>query len=261
MNINKNRKSSEKDSLNTTYKLNQKKLDNYLLNMFSTIKNFKNYNKMKKIKSMFTSNIVNNKNRKIHHHKIDIKKNLESSINLSKNYFCGSFLVPDYFNVSGATILNELKSKGPEQTISKHFSQDYPKANFIRNYKSYSATRKKSKSKTKYLDLVNYNASAINKINPIRKTPKAKFSNRLKYYDKCDKSFFNFFNVENLKAKNIKKNYFDFNISNNNKFFEKSGINNNNISIKSIYGQSLNNSKTLLSSSTSCSSKNIKYLK
>ena len=260
MNINKNRKSSEKDSLNTTYKLNQKKLDNYLLNMFSTIKNIKNNNKMKKIKSMFTSNIINYKNRKIHHHKIDIKKNLESSINLSKNYFCGSFLVPDYFNVSGATILNELKSKGPEHTIRKHFSQDYPKANFIRNYKSYSATRNKSKSKTKYLDLVNYNALRINKINPIKKTPKAKISNKLKYYDKCDKSFFNFFNVENLKAKNIKKNYFDFNISNNNKFFEKSGINNN-ISIKSIYGQSLNNSKTLLSSSTSCSSKNIKYLK
>lgn len=261
MNINKNRKSNEKDSLNTTYKLNQKKLDNYLLNMFSTIKNIKNNNKMKKIKSMFTSNIINYKNRKIHHHKIDIKKNLESSINLSKNYFCGSFLVPDYFNVSGATILNELKSKGPEHTISKHFTRDYPKANFIRNYKSYSATRNKSKSKTKYLDLVNYNALRINKINPIKKTPKAKISNKLKYYDKCDKSFFNFFNGENLKAKNTKKNYFDFNINNNNNFFEKSGYNNNNISVKSIYGQSLNNSKTLLSASTSCSSKNIKYLK
>ena len=261
MNINKNRKSNEKDSLNTTYKLNQKKLDNYLLNMFSTIKNIKNNNKMKKIKSMFTSNIINYKNRKIHHHKIDIKKNLESSINLSKNYFCGSFLVPDYFNVSGATILNELKSKGPEHTISKHFTRDYPKPNFIRNYKSYSATRNKSKSKTKYLDLVNYNALRINKINPIKKTPKAKISNKLKYYDKCDKSFFNFFNGENLKAKNTKKNYFDFNINNNNNFFEKSGYNNNNISVKSIYGQSLNNSKTLLSASTSCSSKNIKYLK
>jgi len=261
MNINKNRKSNEKDSLNTTYKLNQKKLDNYLFNMFSTIKNIKNNNKMKKIKSMFTSNIINYKNRKIHHHKIDIKKNLESSINLSKNYFCGSFLVPDYFNVSGATILNELKSKGPEHTISKHFTRDYPKANFIRNYKSYSATRNKSKSKTKYLDLVNYNALRINKINPIKKTPKAKISNKLKYYDKYDKSFFNFFNGENLKAKNTKKNYFDFNINNNNNFFEKSGYNNNNISVKSIYGQSLNNSKTLLSASTSCSSKNIKYLK
>ena len=108
---------------------------------------------------------------------------------------------------------------------------------------------------------MNYNALRINKINPIKKTPKAKFSNKLKYYDKCDKSFFNFFNGENLKAKNTKKNYFDFNINNNNNFFEKSGYNNNNISVKSIYGQSLNNSKTLLSASTSCSSKNIKYLK
>ena len=164
MNINKNRKSSENKTLDSTYKLNSKKLDNYLLNMFSSIKNFKNYNKRRKIKNMFTSNIINYKNTKIHHHKIDIKKSLESSINLSKNNFCGSFLVPDYFNVSGATILNSLKSKGPEHTISRHFSRDYPKANFIRNYKSCSATRNKSNNKSKYFDLLNSNLSRISNI-------------------------------------------------------------------------------------------------
>lgn len=264
MNINKNSKSSENKTLDNNYKLNQKKLDNYLLNMFSTLKNFKNYNKRRKIKNMFTSNIINYKNKKIHHHKIDIKKNLESSINLSKNNFCGSFLLPDYFNISGATILSELKSKGPEQTINKHFSRDYPKANFIRNYKSFSATRNKSHSKSKYFDLLNSNnVSKINKINPIKKTPKAKNTNKLKYYDKCDKSFFNFFNGENLKAKYTKKNYFDFdfNTYKNNKFFEKVRSSNNNNSVKSIYGQSLNNSKSILSANTSCSSKNLKYLK
>ena len=73
MNINKNRKSSENKTLDSTYKSNSKKLDNYLLNMFSSIKNFKNYNKRRKIKNMFTSNIINYKNTKIHHHKIDIK--------------------------------------------------------------------------------------------------------------------------------------------------------------------------------------------
>ena len=261
MNINKNRKSSENKSLDYTYKLNSKKLDNYLVNMFSTIKNFKNYNKRRKIKNMFTSNIINYKNTKIHHHKIDIKKSLESSINLSKNNFCGSFLVPDYFNVSGATILNSLKSKGPEHTISRHFSRDYPKANFIRNYKSCSATRNKSNNKSKYFDLLNSNISRISNINPIKKTPKAKITNRLKCYDKCDKTFFNFFNGENLKSKNTKKNYFDFNIYKNNRFFEKVGCSNNNISIKSFYAQSLNNSKSILSANTSCSSKNLKYLK
>jgi len=261
MNINKKRKTSEKDSFDKTYESNQKTLDKYLLNMYSTIKNFKSNNRRKKIKSMLTPNIINYKITKIQHNKSDIKKNLESSINLSKNNFCGSFLVPDYFQVSGATILNDLRKNGPEIVVSKHFSRDYPKANYIRNYKSCSITRNNSKSKSKYFELVNSNVSRINKITSFKKPNKAKLSNKLKYNDKYNKSFFNFFNGENLKAKNTNKNYFDFNLHKNNKFFEKSGCNNNNISKKSFNCQSLNNSRSILSANTSCSSKHLKYYK
>jgi hypothetical protein len=261
MNINKKRKTSEKDSFEKTYESNQKTLDKYLLNMYSTLRNFKNNNRKKKIKSMLTSNIINYKQKKIQHHKSEIKKNLESSINLSKNNFCGSFLVPDYFQVSGATLLKELRKKGPEIVVSKHFSRDYPKANLIRNYKSCSITRNNSKNKSKYFELMNSNVSRINKITSFKKPNKAKLSNKLKYYDKYNKSFFNFFNGESLKAKNSKKKYFDFNIHKNNKFYEKSGCNNNNISIKSFNCQSLNNSRSILSANTSCSSKNLKYYK
>ena len=262
MNINKNRKSNEKDSLNTTYKLNQKKLDNYLLNMFSTIKNIKNNNKMKKIKSMFTSNIINYKNRKIHHHKIDIKKNLESSINLSKNYFCGSFLFPDYVFVSGAEILKELKSKGPERTIRKHFSKDVPKANFLKNknhFKSCSVTRNKGPNiKSKYFELVNSNISRINNLTSFKKNKTKNCPNMLKYYDKYNKTFINYFNGNSLNTKIKKNDYFSFNTFNN-KILKNSRCYINNKSKQSFYGSTINNSRTYLNSSTSCSSKTLKY--
>lgn len=262
MNNNKIRNSCEKESYDYLYQSKQQKLENYFHNMFLSLKNSKNHNRKQKIKSMLTSNIINYKNSKVQHKASTIKKNLESSINLniSKNNFCGTFLSPDYIYVSGATILKELKSKGPEKTVIKHFSQDYPKHDFIRNCKSYSATRNKcSKSKSKYYDLMNSNLSLINRITTFKKSQKSKYSNMLKYYDKYNNSFMNFFKGDNLKAKNKKVYYFNFNV-NNDKFFSKPSNNTNNISVKSPFSSSINNSRTHLNSSTSCSSKTLKYI-
>ena len=263
MNINKNRKSEEKDFTNYSNQTKDKRFDYYFNNMFSSLKNSKNHAKKKKIKSLFTSNLINyNKNSKIQNKKICIKKSLESSINLSKNNFCGSFLSPDYIFVSGAQILNELKSKGAEKTVIRHFSKEVPKTNFIKNsnnYKPCSATRNKGPNiKSKYFELVNSNISRINKMTSFSKCKTKKYPNRLNNFYKYNKSFLNFFNGKNLKAKKAKNNYFNFN-NNNNKLFQKSVYNVNNISKNSFYGSNLNNSRTYLSSSTSCSS--LKYLK
>ena len=264
MNINKNKKSNEIDYSNYSYQLKQQKLGNYFHNMFANIKNSKNLEKKKKLKSMLTSNIVNFKNSKIHNKKSNIKKNLESSINLSKNNFCGSFLVPDYVFVTGAEILGDLKTKGAQRTIVRHFSKDIPKANFIKNknnLKSCSATRNKGPNiKSKYFELINSNISRINKMTSFKKSKTVKYPNRLKYFDKCNKSFLNFFNGTNLKANKTKNNYFDFK-EYNDKFFKNSVHNINTINKQSFYSSTLNNSRTYLSSSTSCSSKNLKYLK
>ena len=264
MNINKNIKSCEKDYSNYSYQLKQQKLGNYFHNMFANLKNSKNLEKKKKLKSMLTSNIVNYKNAKINNKKSNIKKNLESSINLSKNNFCGSFLVPDYVFVTGAEILGDLKTKGAERTVIRHFSKDVPKANFLKNknnLKSCSVTRNKGPNiKSKYFDLINSNISRINKMTTFKKSKTVKYPNRLRYYDKYNKSFLNYFNGGNLKSKKTKNNYFDFK-EHNDKFYKNSAYNINNINKQSFYSSTLNNSKTYLSSSTSCSSKNLKYLK
>ena len=266
MNINKSRKSNKNDFSSFSYQIKEKRHHNYFHNMFNSISNSKNLEKKKILKSMLTSNLVNyNKNSKIHNKKSIIKKNLESSINLSKNNFCASFLVPDYVFVSGAEILNELKSKGAERTVIKHFSKEVPKVNYLKNnnisYKSYSSTRNKGHNiKSKYFDLVNSNISRINKMTSFKRSKAIKCSNRLKYYDKYNKSFLNFFNGNSLKAKKIKNNYFNFSNKNNDKYFGNSGYNVNNLSKNSFYGASVNNSRTYLSSSTSCSSKTLKYL-
>ena len=264
MNNNKNRILNENNNYNYTYQLKEQRLDNYFQYMLTSFKNSKNFEKKKKLKSMLTSNLINYKNAKIHNKKRNIKKSLESSINLAKNNFCGSFLVPDYAFVSGANILNELKTKGAERAVKKHFSKDDPKTNLLKNknnFKTCSVTRNKEPNiKSKYFNLVNSNISRIIRIPSYKKSKTAKLSIRLKYYDKCNKSFLNFFNRTNIRAKKTKNYYFNFNNSNDN-FFKNSGYNVNYINKQSFYGSSLNNSKTYLSLTTSCSSKTLRYLK
>ena len=262
MNNNKNRKSSEKDYSNDSYDFKEQKFQNYFRNMLSSLKNMKNFEKKKKIKSLFTSDLNNYKKANAHHKKSNIKKNLESSINLSKNNFCGSFLFPDYVFVSGAEILKELKSKGPERTIRKHFSKDVPKANFLKNknhFKSCSVTRNKGPNiKSKYFSLVNSNLSRINNLTSFKKNKTKNCPNMLKYYDKYNKTFINYFNGNSLNTKIKKNDYFSFNTFNN-KILKNSRCYINNKSKQSFYGSTINNSRTYLNSSTSCSSKTLKY--
>jgi len=262
MNNNKNRKSSEKDYSNDSYDFKEQKFQNYFRNMLSSLKNMKNFEKKKKIKSLFTSDLNNYKKANAHHKKSNIKKNLESSINLSKNNFCGSFLFPDYVFVSGAEILKELKSKGPERTIRKHFSKDVPKANFLKNknhFKSCSVTRNKGPNiKSKYFSLVNSNISRINNLTSFKKNKTKNCPNILKYYDKYNKTFINYFNGNSLNTKIKKNDYFSFNTFNN-KILKNSRCYINNKSKQSFYGSTINNSRTYLNSSTSCSSKTLKY--
>ena len=262
MNNNKNRKSSEKDYSNDSYDFKEQKFQNYFRDMLSSLKNMKNFEKKKKIKSLFTSDLNNYKKANAHHKKSNIKKNLESSINLSKNNFCGSFLFPDYVFVSGAEILKELKSKGPERTIRKHFSKDVPKANFLKNknhFKSCSVTRNKGPNiKSKYFSLVNSNISRINNLTSFKKNKKKNCPNILKYYDKYNKTFINYFNGNSLNTKIKKNDYFSFNTFNN-KILKNSRCYINNKSKQSFYGSTINNSRTYLNSSTSCSSKTLKY--
>ena len=262
MNNNKNRKSSEKDYSNDSYDFKEQKFQNYFRNMLSSSKNMKNVEKKNKIKSLFTSDLNNYKKANAHHKKSNIKKNLESSINLSKNNFCGSFLFPDYVFVSGAEILKELKSKGPERTIRKHFSKDVPKANFLKNknhFKSCSVTRNKGPNiKSKYFSLVNSNISRINNLTSFKKNKTKNCPNMLKYYDKYNKTFINYFNGNSLNTKIKKNDYFSFNTFNN-KILKNSRCYINNKSKQSFYGSTINNSRTYLNSSTSCSSKTLKY--
>ena len=264
MNNNKNRKTSENNKSNYSYQLKTQRLNKYFNNMFSSFTSAKNLEKKKILKSMLTSNLINYKKANIHNKKSYIQKTLESSINLTKNNFCGSFLVPDYVFVSGAEILKELKTKGVERTVIRHFSKDIPKANYLKNknnFKSISITRNKRPNiKSKYFDLVNSNISRINRITSFKKNKTTKCPNRLKYYDKCNKSFQNFFNGNNLKAKKTKNNYFNFSYYND-KTFKNSGYGLNNIKKQLFFSSCLNNSKSYLSSSTSCSSKTLRYLK
>ena len=161
MNINKKRKSSENNFSKNSIELVYQKQEKMFYNMFSSIKNDK-FERKKKLKSMFTPNIINFR-------KYNIKKNLESSINYSKNNYCGSFLAPDYSYVSGTKILYDLKSKGPEKTVNRYFSRDIPKADLIRNCKSISIRNKGKCIKSKYFNLINSNITRINRITSFKK--------------------------------------------------------------------------------------------
>ena len=101
--------------------------------------------------------------------------------------------------------------------------------------------------------MVHSNISNINRVTSLKKNKAIK-------YNKYNKSFNNFFNGKNLKIKNTKNNYFNYNFRND-RFFEKKGIITNNKSLNSLYSSTINISRTYLNSSTSCSSKTIKFIK
>lgn len=259
MNINKKRKSSENNFSKNSIELVYQKQEKMFYNMFSSIKNDK-FERKKKLKSMFTPNIINFRNFKIQNRKYNIKKNLESSINYSKNNYCGSFLAPDYSYVSGTKILYDLKSKGPEKTVNRYFSRDIPKADLIRNCKSISTRNKGKCIKSKYFNLINSNITRINRITSFKKNIISKNVSKLTSFGKYNKSF-NIFFSDNLRKKKNNNNHFNYNTNKDN-ISKNSGNNiNNNIYGKSFCGSSLNNSRSCLSSSTSCSSKTLRYSK
>lgn len=211
------------------------------------------------------------KSNKIHYHKKVnrkslIKSNLDSKINLSKGYtnFCGSFLFPDYEFVSASDILKDLKTKGAEKAITKHFSKEKQKTDFIKNSKPNLISRNKKKlSNSKYLNLINSvrpNYSKFNSLNEliVRNNPK------LNYH----KSYYHFKTINTDKNKKPSISEFTWkneNRKNNNSLFKnKENITNNttnNTVNRSSFGRnSLNNSKSY-NSSTSCNSKSLNYKK
>jgi hypothetical protein len=212
------------------------------------------------------------KSNKIHMHKTVnqkslIKSNLDSKINLSKGYtnFCGSFLFPDYEFVSASDILKDLKTKGAEKAIIKHFSKEKQKADFIKNSKPNLISRnKKKQTNSKYLNLINSvrpNYSNLNSLNELM----ARNNSKLHYHK-------NYYHFKTINADKIKKpimsklSWKNENKKNNNSLFkDKENITNNTtinntINRSSFCRNSLNNSKSY-SSSTSCNSKNLNYKK
>ena len=211
------------------------------------------------------------KSNKIHMHKTVnqkslIKSNLDSKINLSKGYtnFCGSFLFPDYEFVSASDILKDLKTKGAKKVITKHFSKEKQKADFIKNSKPNLISRNKKKlANSKYLNLINSvrpNYSKFNSLNELVVRNNAKLNYHKSYYhfktinsDKIKKPIMSKFIWKNDNGKN-----------NNSLFRNKENITNNttnNTVNRSSFGRnSLNNSKSY-NSSTSCNSKSLNYKK
>ena len=219
----------------STIKDNKRKPNNIRLR---NIINKNNYNK---------SNTINNKTL--------IKKNLESNINLSKEYnnFCGSFLYPDYSFATGKKILKDLKSNGLEKTINKHFIQKIPKADFIKKSNVYSITNKKHNSviKSKYFNLIQNNNSKSNINSLIYKN--------INKYNKSNSIKYNNYNNHILPHRKKRVIIFEYNDKKTNNTIKKKKIENaiNSIIInKSSFGrQSIN------SSSTSCNSKKIRNIK
>ena len=196
------------------------------------------------------------KSNKIHMHKTVnqkslIKSNLDSKINLSKGYtnFCGSFLFPDYEFVSASDILKDLKTKGAKKVITKHFSKEKQKADFIKNSKPNLISRNKKKAtNSKYLNLINSvrpNFKNYNSLNELVARNNAK----LNYH----KSYYNFKTINSDKIKKpIMSKYIwkNENGKNNNSLFRNkeniaNNTNNNTINRSSFGRSSLNNSKSL----------------
>ena len=211
------------------------------------------------------------KSNKIHMHKTVnqkslIKSNLDSKINLSKGYtnFCGSFLFPDYEFVSASDILKDLKTKGAKKVITKHFSKEKQKADFIKNSKPNLISRNKKKAtNSKYLNLINSvrpNFKNYNSLNELVVRNNAK----LNYH----KSYYNFKTINSDKIKKpIMSKYIwkNENGKNNNSLFRnKENISNNftnNTINRSSFGRSSLNISKSYSSSTSCNSQNLHYKK
>ena len=194
-----------------------------------------------------------------------IKSNLDSKINLSKGYtnFCGSFLFPDYEFVSASDILKDLKTKGAKKVITKHFSKEKKKADFIKNSKPNLISRNKKKvANSKYLNLIysvrpNYNN--FNSLNELVVRNNAKFNYHKNYYH------FKTINSDKIRKTIMSKfSWKTENRKNNNSLLNKENITNNTINNtinRSSFGRSsLNNSKSY-SSSTSCNSQNLHYKK
>lgn len=211
------------------------------------------------------------KSNKVHihktvNHKSIIKSNLDSKINLSKGYnnFCGSFLCPDYEFVSASDILKDLKSKGAEKAITKHFSKDKQKADFIKNSKPNLISRNQKKVvNSKYLNLISSvrpNYTKFNNLNGliVRNNPKLNY-NKTYYHFKT-------INADKIKKPSVSKFFWkNENRKNNNILFRNkenitNNTNNNTINRSTFGRNSLNNSKSY-SSSTSCNSKNLNYKK
>lgn len=213
---------------------------------------YKLISSIKKKKNNFSKNIeiYYNKSNKINHHKSLIKKNLESNINLSKEYknFCGSFLYPDYTFAAGKKILKDLKLIGPEKTVCKHFTKKIPKANYIKKSNAYSITRNKRKSviKSKYLNLIQGNQPSSNNNNFIIKT-----------YNKSNNNIFKI-NNHKISNKHKKNKVLEFNKKNK----IENSINNSTLMNRSSFCRhSTNNKNSYSSSSTTYKSKIIRNIK
>ena len=212
-----------------------------------------NRNSIKNIGKRSSRNVNNNYKSNTINHKQTIKHNLESNINLSKEYnnFCGSFLKPDYYSFApGKKILKDLKSNGVEKTLRKHFFKKIPQANYIKKANVYSISRNKSNSsiKSKYLDLIN----------------KCNCSNNECVYIKNNTKYKNIYKKDNyiIPKKEKKVIIFEYNINKDKiQHNKKKESKINNTLLKGSFKHSFNNSMSYLSSSTSCNSKKMKNLK
>ena len=232
---------------------NLEKNDEFLLfqKLIYSIK--ENRNSIKKIEKRSSRNVNNYYKSNTINHKQKIKHNLESNINLSKQYnnFCGSFLKPDYYSFApGKKILKDLKSNGVEKTLRKHFFKKIPKANYIKKANVYSISKNKSNTsiKSKYLDLIN----------------KCSCSNNDSIYIKNNNKYKNIYKKGNyiIPKKEKKVIIFEYNINKDKIQHNKKKENNiNNTLMQGSFKHSFNNSKSFLSSSTSCNSKKIKNVK
>ena len=191
-----------------------------------------------------------------------IKKNLESCINLSKEYnnFCGNFLFPDYQYAAGKKILKELKSNGPDKTVQKHFSHKIQKSNCVKSAKSISRSRNQFRIiKSKYMSLINCNTN--NKLTraPIKKKYNAPSNNKVYNNIKHKIIYYEM----NGKEKSLDKKNYIFKIYNNRNLRNKNIINNSTInkSRSSFIRDSISNSKSYISNSTTCFSKSLKDIK
>ena len=154
-----------------------------------------------------------------------------------------------------------LLQKSPNLIFLSDYNQTYVSWHFdlARRFAIYKSLKSnKSFEQSKYFELVNSNISRINNLTSFKKNKTKNCPNTLKYHDKYNKTFLNYFNNNTLKAKMAKNSYFKFNTLND-KISKNSRCYLYNKSKQTFYGSTNNNSRTYLDSSTSCSSKTLKY--